>query len=78
MSAWSRSIVLFFLSVFVGLLSTSANAGTLYFVYLYTGSGIASAGILTTSDVRVGGAYTITLSAGQTTSRKNFGEKRRA
>ena len=60
MSAWSRSIVLFFLSVFVGLLSTSANAGTFYFAIPYTGSGIASAGILTTSDVRVGGAYTIT------------------
>jgi len=51
---------LFFLSVFVGLLSTIANAGTLYFAYSYTGSGIASAGILTISDVLVGGAYTIT------------------
>jgi len=59
-SAWSRSIVLFFLSVFAGLLSTSANAGTFYFAIPYTGSGIASAGILTTSDVLVGGAYTIT------------------
>jgi len=29
-SVWPRSIVLFFLSVFVGLLSTIANAGTLY------------------------------------------------
>ena len=60
MSVRSRSIVLFFLSVFVSLLSTSANAGTFYFAYSYTGSGIASAGILTTSDVLVGGAYTIT------------------
>ncbi len=60
MSAWSRSIVLSFLSVFVGLLSTSATAGSLYFVYLYTGSAIASVGILTTSDVLMGGAYTIT------------------
>ena len=58
-SAWSRSIVLFFLSVFVGLLSTSANAGTFYFAIPYTGSGIASAAMLTTSDVLVG-AYTIT------------------
>jgi PEP-CTERM motif len=59
MSVSSRSIVLFVLSVFVGL-STSANAGILYFAYSYTGSGIASAGILTTTDVLVGGAYTIT------------------
>jgi hypothetical protein len=59
MSAWSRSIVLFVLSVFVGF-SASANAGILYFAYSYTGSGIASAGILTTTDVPVGGAYTIT------------------
>ena len=59
MSAWSRSIVLFVLSVFVGF-STSANAGILYFAYSYTGSGIASAGILTTTDVPVGGPYTIT------------------
>jgi len=41
------------------LLSTSANAGTFYFAYSYTPSGIASAGILTTSDVLVGRAYTI-------------------
>jgi hypothetical protein len=59
MSARSRSIVLFVLSIFVGL-STHANAGALYFAYSYTGSGIASAGILTTTDVLVGGAYTIT------------------
>ena len=59
MSGWSRSIVLFVLSIFVGL-STSANAAILYFAYSYTGNGIASAGILTTTDVLVGGAYTIT------------------
>jgi hypothetical protein len=39
---------------------TSAHATQLYFAYSYTGNGIASAGILTTTDVLVGGAYTIT------------------
>jgi hypothetical protein len=44
----------------VSLLSTSANAGILCFAYSYTGSSNASAGMLTASDVLVGGAYTIT------------------
>jgi hypothetical protein len=59
MNAWSRSIALSCLSIFVSL-STSAHAGFLYFAYSYTGNGIASAGLMTTTDVLVGGAYTIT------------------
>jgi len=38
----------------------SPTPGALYFAYSYIGSCIASAGILTASDVLVGGAYTIT------------------
>jgi PEP-CTERM motif-containing protein len=57
MSKWYRSIL--FTLAFVGL-ATSANATTLFFSYAYTGNGIASAGILTTTNVLVGGAYTIT------------------
>lgn len=34
------------------------TAGELYFAYTYTGAGVASAGILTTTDVLVGGNYT--------------------
>jgi len=58
MSKWCRSILLV-LPLLVGL-STSAHAGFLYFTYSYTGNGIASAGLFTTTDVAVGGAYTIT------------------
>jgi PEP-CTERM motif len=58
MSKWYRSILLS-LPVLLGL-STGAHAGVMYFTYAYTGNGIASAGLLTTTDVAVGGAYTIT------------------
>jgi hypothetical protein len=57
MSKWYRSILLA-LPVLLGL-STSSHASVLYFSYVYTGNGVASAGILTTTDVAVGGAYSI-------------------
>jgi hypothetical protein len=47
-------------AVFMNVTPFSPVAGSDYFAYSYTGSGIASAGILTTTDVLVGGAYTIT------------------
>jgi hypothetical protein len=38
----------------------TASATPLSYVYSYTGNGIAGAGIMTTTDVLVGGAYTVT------------------
>jgi hypothetical protein len=58
MSKWYR-LTLVSASVLLGLVST-AHATTLYYTYSYTGNGIASAGILSTTDTLVGGAYTIT------------------
>jgi acyl-coenzyme A thioesterase PaaI-like protein len=57
MNKWYRSILLS-LPLLLGL-SQSANATYLYFSYAYTGNGVASAGILRTTDVAIGGAYTI-------------------
>jgi hypothetical protein len=42
------------------LTGVSAEASPLIFSYSYTGAGVAGAGFLTTTDVLVGGAYTIT------------------
>src|SRR5215831_8537594 len=63
MRNWYRTILLLTLSILSAALS-SANASALYFSYSYTGDGIASAGILTTTDALVGGAYTITAIQG--------------
>jgi hypothetical protein len=59
MNKWFRSVLLGSLPALFGL-ATSANATALYFAYSYTGDGVASAGILTTTNTLVGGAYTIT------------------
>src|SRR5258705_437216 len=55
----SRPIVAMVSAIIMGW-SASANASSLLFAYSYTGSGIAGAGILTTTDTLVAGAYTIT------------------